>query len=506
MTQSPFVSDRSKSDAKAYADALGYLFDRLDFERLSSDTSRYSFRLNRMFALARQLGLGAYLCDAGENQAADRFNAPVPEGRSGVETGSALPLIHIAGTKGKGSTGTMVSAILASAGMKTGLYSSPHLRDLEERFRVNGIPCLRDDVIALVDQIRPVVDRLVASDEIAEPSFFEVTTAMALLHFQQVQCDAMVLEVGLGGRLDSTNVCHPSVTAITSIGLDHQNVLGNTVAEIANEKAGIIKEGVPVVSGVRDGDAAEVIAEVAQRHRAPLFQIGRDFDVESHPDDRWGSKVTFRGNGPLRESATFKLGLEGRHQPINAAVAIACVDLVCDSKAGPATSLVRVGQEDSLDCLSDVQCACRVERFDLADDVMVIVDGAHNADSVAALCDCVRTRLDGRHVQVVFGTSRDKNARPMIEQLSQVVDRLVLTRFHGNPRFRAVPDLAELVPDSYRGEVKQQEDPIVACQNAIDLARSERRNGQGGVVVICGSFFLAAETRSWVAEQASFRS
>ena len=460
--------DSSDSHAAGYESALRFLYDRLNYEQLVKGAARYPFRLQRITSLLRELGLGDFLH-------ADRADAKVP-------------LVHIAGTKGKGSTAAMVAAILSSAGLRTGLYTSPHLHVLEERFRVDGQPCTRDDVISLVQRVQPATQ--VVQESIGPPSFFELTTAMALLHFDASRCDAIVLEVGLGGRLDSTNVCAPSVTAVTSIGLDHQHVLGDNVRAIAREKAGIFKPGIPVVSGVRDLEAKEVISSQAESQGAPLYQLDQDFEFDHETRPVWGSNVDYRGlQPPLHRRIKAALTMEGEHQSQNAAVAIAIVELLQAQGVEISDQAIRRG-------LGELQCEGRIERYVLPGDVSVIVDAAHNADSVNALCDCLRQRSADRPITVVFGTSIDKSAGPMLESLSEVASQFVLTRFLGNPRFMPPADLRPLVPPNMVNRTSVIEDPIEACGAAVEGA------SPGDMLVICGSFFLAAETRRWVADRA----
>jgi dihydrofolate synthase/folylpolyglutamate synthase len=464
----------SASDVR-YQQTLAFLYDRINYEKMASGTARYPFRLHRTGMLLSRLGLDGYL--------AEKNDQP------------AVPLVHIAGTKGKGSTATMVAAILSAAGLKTGLYTSPHLIDLEERFQIDAQPCPRDELGDLVDKIRPVAEQLAAEGQ-GEPSFFELTTAIALLHFHTQKCDAIVLEVGLGGRLDSTNVCISTVTAITSIGLDHQHVLGNTLAEIAGEKAGIIKPGVPLVSGVRDGVAAETIAAQAKQHGAELIQLGHDFDVESQANATWGSALTFvtqqpsKIPHPLPSLQNVPLALEGQHQTQNAAVAIAIAcHLRSETKKSPG---LEISDEAIQTGLRNARCIGRVERFDLPNDTVVIVDAAHNDDSITALCRCLELRKRSQKVAIVFGTSRDKSAESMLKLLAPHADLLILTRFEGNPRFRSTEDLLPWVPaDAVRKTITQQT-PTEACQAGLEFLSA------GGTMVVCGSFFLAAETRPWI--------
>ncbi|QDT13216.1 bifunctional folylpolyglutamate synthase/dihydrofolate synthase [Planctomycetes bacterium K23_9] len=470
-----------------YQKALSFLYDRINYEKMASGTARYPFRLHRTGELLRELGLDGFLAECVDQ----------PQ----------IPIVHIAGTKGKGSTGSMVASILTASGMVTGLYTSPHLNDLEERFRIDGQPCSREQLADLVEEIAPVAQKF-ADQGHGDPSFFELTTAIGLLHFQKQKCDAIVLEVGLGGRLDSTNVCMSSVSAITSIGLDHQHVLGNTLAEIAAEKAGIIKPGVPLVSGVRGGEAAEVIAAKATKARANLFQLGKDFDFQCQPDSQWGSTLDYRvipQVAPLKETtdrpldpdtnmSQVELGLDGEHQAHNAAVAITIarqlqLRILRDSSKTPPHT---INEQAIRDGLQNVRCPGRVERFCLANGITAIVDAAHNDDSIAALCRCIEQRRGDQKVAVVFGTSRDKSADSMLKLLAPAADLLVLTQFEGNPRYRPTDDLLPLVPPSATRNTVVQRTPIEACQAGIDFL------GSGGTLVICGSFFLAAETRPWV--------
>ena len=196
-----------------------------------------------------------------------------------------LPIVHVAGTKGKGSTSAMIAAALSAAGYRTGLFTSPHLERIEQRMTIDGQPCEVEEFTTLVDLLRPAVealDRRAAKDQTG-PTFFEIMTAMAFLHFARQKVQAAVLEVGLGGRLDATNVCQPVVSVITSISFDHVQQLGNTLAAIAGEKAGIIKPGVPVVSGVVAAEARDVIRQVCRKRSCRLVERDVDFAFDYHP-------------------------------------------------------------------------------------------------------------------------------------------------------------------------------------------------------------------------------
>ena len=248
-------------DSPRHAAAIDFLLGRIDHERTSSiPYQAREFRLDRMRDLLARLG----------------------------NPHDKLRIVHVAGTKGKGSTSAMIAAALSACGYKTGLYTSPHLERVEERVRVNLIPCDSEAFASLVERMRPVVEQMDAEYRVANPfepgpTYFEITTAIALLHFADEQTDFAVLEVGLGGRLDSTNVCTPLVSVITSISYDHMEQLGATLALIAAEKAGIIKPGVPVVSGVIDNEPRQAIVEAARRNGCPLTELSADFDYSYNP-------------------------------------------------------------------------------------------------------------------------------------------------------------------------------------------------------------------------------
>ncbi len=472
----PPIGPAPRSDARTAA--LDYLYGRIDYERLQAPSRLYPFQLERMRRLLDALALA---------------DAPAAT--------PAPPLVHVAGTKGKGSVSTMVAAMLTADGLRTGLYTSPHLVQLEERFRIDGRPCSSEELVALVDTVRR------ASEQIERPgkgpaTFFELTTAMAFQHFRNHRCEAVVLEVGLGGRLDSTNVCQPQVTAITSIGLDHQHILGDTIPEIAAEKAGIIKPGVPVISGVRHPEAAAVIETVAAEAGAPLWQIGRDFEIDASPRKPqdpsnltaaepgaaapWGSQLDFhqRTDG-LRSRRDWTLALEGTHQADNAAIALAIIDALAPRGTPIAEAAQRAG-------LANVVCEGRIEHFPGRPEM--VLDTAHNDDSIAALVQVVARRQQGRRTAVVFATSRDKDAAAMLRRLAPVTDLMVLTRFHGNPRWHDPAALAA----SWQ---PLQQPAVIEPQPLEALARAGQEVGPDGLVVICGSFFLAAETRPWLVQR-----
>ncbi len=384
----------------------------------------------------------------------------------------------------------MIASMLAADNRTVGLYTSPHLVHLEERFQVNGTPCTPAELIELVEAVRMAAEEVEAMGEGA-PTFFELTTAMAMEYFRRKQCEVSVIEVGLGGRLDSTNVCDPVVSVITHVGLDHQHILGDTVEKIAVEKAGIIKPGVPIVSGVRSLAAAAVIAAAAQERAAPLWQIGRDFEVHprtgpkgEHPKGT-GSKGTrhtncfdFHSHSPgLHDRQDWSVSLEGNHQLGNAAVALAVMDCLEPIRLGASAAAQRQG-------LATLACQARIERF--CEKPEIILDAAHNVDSIGALCMVLLNRPAKGKTVVVFGTSADKDAGNMLAMLANVADTMILTRYWSNPRWYDPAALAEMA---------RNDDTIIHAQPLDALDAAIRLAGIDGQVVICGSFFLAAELR-----------
>ncbi len=321
--------------------------------------------------------------------------------------------IHVAGTNGKGSTAAFVASILRRAGYRTGLYTSPHLCDLAERMVVDGRCIPRDRIAALTAEVRPRSDALPSP-----PTFFEVTTALAFLHFAREGVEWAVVEVGLGGRWDATNLVRPAVCIITNIALDHQEYLGSTLPAIAAEKAGIIKEETAVVTAAEE-PALPVIRAVAQEKEAPLLHLQERYRWEVLSSDLTGS--TFRLSGfpsPLR------IDLLGEHQIVNAVTAICTVDLLrAEGIALPLQALV--------EGLREARWPGRLQI--VSPSPLTLLDGAHNPAGAAVLARFLETHLAGRRIVMVFGVLRDKDWRGMLEILGPLVSRVILTRPE-NPR------------------------------------------------------------------------
>jgi dihydrofolate synthase/folylpolyglutamate synthase len=453
-----------------YSAALAFLLDRINYERTAQIPST-AFRLDRMRELVCRLG----------------------------DPHLRVPVVHVAGTKGKGSTATMIAAMLQAAGYRTGLYTSPHLERIEERFVIDGAACTADEFVELTRSVEPVLRELdaeAASADIRRPTFFEITTAMAFVYFASRPVDIAVLEVGLGGRLDSTNVCQPLVSVITSISFDHTKQLGNTLAAIAREKAGIIKPGVPVVSGVIDDEPRQVIAVIAAERGALLLQYRRDFDIGIHVKrgaaTLQGSTIDYSETGD--HGTTYKLPgvdvrLPGEHQAANAATALAAIRTL--GRRG-----WTIPEEAVRSALAMVKCPARVEV--VRGSPTVVVDTAHNVASIEALCRTLRGTAERPRV-LVFASSKDKDVPGMLRLLLPEFDEAVMTRYVNNPRARppeALRDLAANVLTELRlptpPRLHPAAEPRAAWQAAQQLA------GKAGLICITGSFFLAAELRAIV--------
>lgn len=333
----------------------------------------------------------------------------------------AYRTIHIAGTNGKGSVTAMVDTALRAAGYRSARYTSPHLRHLSERFVIDGVPVSMDVLERTAAQFRETVEALIARGRLtAPPTFFEATTAIAFALFRDAGVDMAVCEVGLGGRLDATNILVPDVTAITSIGFDHQQYLGSTLPEIASEKAGIIKAGVPVIVGEMPSEAFDPIARIAAERGAPLLRAGDGSTVVDRGPTNTGGRL-MRAETPVRDYGSIELALAGEHQIGNALVAIRVLETLDGSAhvAVPA-SAIRQG-------LESVRWPGRLDRRTLPDGRQLLLDAAHNPEGAQALARYLASTFSSPPA-LVFTAMRDKDADGMVRALSPYVHTLVLTR------------------------------------------------------------------------------
>jgi dihydrofolate synthase/folylpolyglutamate synthase len=381
-------------------------------------------------------------------------------------------VLHIAGTNGKGSTAAMAAAMLQAGGYRVGLYTSPHLVEFRERIRVNGEMIAESQVAELTEQLQA----LCQSD--LSPTFFEYTTAMAFQHFADSGVDVAVLEVGLGGRFDATNVVTPMACAVTTIALDHQKYLGHTCSAIAFEKAGIIKPGVPVVLGRLGDDAWRTVEQVARERQAPVFRLNEEFCAEGEGPQ----KFSYRGLGMHYDG--LACALEGRHQLDNAACALALLGAAAPQGITVSADAVREG-------LRVVNWAGRLETVDRRP--TVLLDGAHNPAAAMALADFL-IRSDRSHrsrpVVLVIGMMRDKDHRGFVEPLRDLIDEVVLTQAD-LPRSATAQELRA----SLEGLLPH---PHVVPQLSDAMALARQLATPDGLVCVTGSLMLVGECKAWL--------
>ena len=426
-----------------YEDAIAWWYGRIDYERRAPVPGE--LKLDQIRSLLGHLGN--------------------PHQR--------LRIIHIAGSKGKGSTSAILDRILRAAGYRTGLFTSPHLCQVEERIQVNGEPISHGEIASLLAEVRDAASSL-------QPTFFEVATAIGFLHFVRRRVELAIIEVGLGGRFDSTNICQPLVSLIISISFDHMKFLGDNLASIAFEKAGIIKPGQPVVSGVSIVEAAEVIDRVAAERGSRLIKLGRDFSFAYEPGQVGGRgpRVTVRTRDRLWPA--FELGLLGGHQATNAACAISCIEEL--HRLG-----LSVRDADVAEGLLRVQWPARLEVLSRAP--WVVLDCAHNVASIQAMIDTLAESFPAGRRLLILAASSDKDVPGILRTVAPHFQRFLLTRYTLNQRAAPPQEMAEELKKYTEAPIEIQADPVDAWKSA------KREAGPNDLLVVTGSVFLAGELR-----------
>jgi dihydrofolate synthase/folylpolyglutamate synthase len=435
-----------------YEEASQFWFGRVNYEQKSPRVG--DFKLDRMRHLLAVLG----------------------------DPHERLRIVHVAGSKGKGSTAAMLASILQHQGFRVGLFTSPHLVAVEERIQVDREPIGKNELAALLSDIRaatpgPMMDEL---------TFFEIGTALGFLHFVRSNVEFAIVEVGLGGRFDSTNVCDPLVAVITSISHDHTQILGDTLGQIAFEKAGIVKPGRPTISGVRHPEARAVIERVCGERGSPLKQLDVDFRYAYEPALIAGNLDRL----PIMQPTTWRrrwpemyVGLIGEHQARNAAVAIAVVEEMIEHG-------VSIQERSLADGLARVHWPARLEIMSRRP--MVLLDCAHNVASAKALAQALTESfpLDGessarRHL--IFGGNRDKDLAGMLRVLAPLFERVYLTGFKGSARCLPPQQLMELAPP----------DKSIVCNDSTEAwTRAKADARPSDLICVAGSVFLAGELRT----------
>lgn len=430
-----------------YQDALDYLYSFIDYSLTRQ--LRYS---PEKFNLAR---MSRFLELIGNPQ--NNFNS-----------------IHVAGTKGKGSICAMLNSILMCAGYKTGFYSSPHMVDFNERIRVGNTLISHAEIVAYVDQSKPFISL------VEHLTTFEISTALAFKFFSDKKVDFAMIEVGLGGRFDATNVITPLVSVISTISFDHTAILGNTLSKIAFEKAGIIKMGVPVVSSPQKKTALKVIQRIAEEKDAPLIDAQKQFPLMAFSENLERQRFSINsGSNPIK---LINLPLLGAHQLENAGTAFAVIQEL--RKQG-----FEISDQAVRDGFANVQWPGRFEVIQR--EPLMIIDGAHNPESFRRLAETIKHLLPDRKVVFVFGVSEDKNVKSMLKIIQPLVEHLIITqsehpRALGIYEIQAIANLLE-IPNAAYSEVGQARDA------------AERFAGKNGVIIAAGSIFIAGAFRQMVA-------
>ena len=441
----------SKKAFRSYDEAIKYLYNRTNYEqekhlRYNVDT----FNLKRMEKLLSLVG----------------------------NPHKKIDTVHIAGTKGKGSTATMLSKMLEANGYKVGLYTSPHLVDLHERIRVNSEMISKSAMYGLLNRIYKPVEKVAKE---SKPTFFEIMTTLAFMHFADVKTDVSVIETGLGGRLDSTNVIKPKVVGITNLSIDHQKQLGDTIEKIALEKAGIFKQGVPIVTVQQDPNAMRVLREQAAAVKAPLSVTGVDIDFshrfETSPENGPHNRVCL--TTPTSKFEHLRVPLHGIHQAINCGLALA----VLDKLKGCGYT---IDNEKTLEGLSKVKMPGRMEM--ICEDPRILIDAAHNAASIRALMHAIGQNIPYDSMIVIFGCNEDKDVKGMLRELQFGADKVIFTR---SSSVRAMsPDALTEAYAEISGKMCQS---ALCLDEAMRLAKSAV--GKEDLICITGSFYLIGQAK-----------
>ncbi|MEW9700145.1 folylpolyglutamate synthase/dihydrofolate synthase family protein [Paenibacillus sp. SI8] len=400
-----------------------------------------------------------------------------------------LKFIHVAGTNGKGSTCAYLTSVLCKAGYDVGTFTSPYLEKYTNRIQVNGAD-IEDDVLRrLVNEMKPIVDEI-AETEVGSPSMFEISTALAILYFGKVAYpDYVVWETGLGGRLDSTNIVNPVVTIITNVGHDHMEILGDSLEQVAAEKAGIIKSGVPVITAVEPQHVWSVIEKTAKEKKAALYSLGQQFSytaVSSALDHQ-----TFDFAGPFRHLKEVPISLNGKHQLTNAAVAVMTLEVLRQYNA------CIVDDEILYNGLLETRWPGRLEM--VSSQPRILLDGAHNPEGAETLAAALQSVYSYKKLHFMIGMLSTKNHTGYLRHILPLVDTLILTE----PDFHKKGDasrLAELAAELLH-DMDRKVDIIVERDWKRALKTLTSRTEQDDLAVVSGTLYLISDVRSWITYQ-----
>ncbi|MFB6801837.1 bifunctional folylpolyglutamate synthase/dihydrofolate synthase [Peribacillus butanolivorans] len=385
-----------------------------------------------------------------------------------------LKYIHIAGSNGKGSTLHYIKEILLAEGIRVASFTSPYLIRMNEQLKINTDEISDNDFVAAFQELWPIVQEMDSAGN--GPTQFEILTAMAFSYFSKKEVDLVLMETGLGGRLDTTNVIQPLLSIITSISLEHTNILGNTLAEIASEKAGIIKSGAPIISGVTAEEPAKVIEEKAASADVPYYQLGRDFYVNDVKQSKHGQSFSISLDN--RSIRNIDLQMLGRHQIDNAALAVAAVMLVIE---GIDEKSIRKG-------IGEAKWNGRFEK--ISDEPLVIIDGAHNPAGIEVLIETLKTHYPDYTYRFIFSSFRDKDYSKMLHMLEKEAIEIIITEFN----HERAADAEKLYQQSSHENKSIDKD----WQSAIRKGR--QKTGEKEILVITGSLYFLSLVREFISE------
>ncbi|MBD8068860.1 bifunctional folylpolyglutamate synthase/dihydrofolate synthase [Bacillus sp. PS06] len=391
--------------------------------------------------------------------------------------------IHVAGTNGKGSTVCYVRNILEQAGYSVGTFTSPYFEIFNERISVNGIPIYNQEIIELVNVIKPLAEELEATD-LGGPSEFEVITAMAFYYFDKNKTiDLVIFETGLGGRLDSTNIIVPMVSVITNIGYDHMDFLGETLGEIAFEKAGIIKPRIPVITSVEQKEALEVIVERSHELASQSYIMGVDYFIASHQSTELGEQFSVRTS--KQQYDQLEITMKGAHQVKNASLAVKVIEYLAENNH------IQVTEEAIRDGLKQSIWIGRFEQVSF--NPPIILDGAHNPEGVRSLIQTVQVHLQNKKVHIIFSAMKDKKLEEMIELLITIAASITFTSFDF-PRVSSAKALYDLSTNTH---ILRNYNEV--WKEAIDQKVSELTENE--VLIVTGSLYFLSEVRPYILEK-----
>ena len=382
-----------------------------------------------------------------------------------------IQAIHIGGTNGKGSTAAIIASILRREGYRVGLYTSPHLIRFTERMKVNEKEIEKDEVASLTEWMRERIE----TAGIAPPfTFFDFTTAMAFLYFKQKMVDLAILEVGLGGRLDSTNVIDPLLSVITNIAKDHEDVLGKGVLKIAREKAGIIKESRPLITAATQPQVLRLFSKICREKKAPFFRVGKEFRYVL------AGEGSFSYEGLHRKLWGLSFNLRGSHQMINATTALGAMEILDDLGYRVSNDAMTEGLKE-VDWPGRLEVVCSAPR--------VLLDGAHNPDGALSLKESLEKDFQYHHLILLIGIMKDKDVHSILHSLSPLADRIILTR-PGTDRAASPALLRKAL-----GRNGKKAEVIEDFRKAIDKGLS--LTGEEDILCITGSLYTVGEARSY---------